>query len=277
MCGICGYFNSPGRQTATDRELLRDVFTRLLVANEVRGPYATGVATITNGGRHRLFKRPIPAQAFVREVGFARTMAGISANTTVVMGHTRYPTVGDMRQANLQPMRIGTVSLNSHNGHIFNHDALAAKFHLPRTGQTDSEVLFRLAASVYHPQDWLPRMAEILGDVEGTLACVMVAQDAPHQALILRRGRPLELAWLPELGAIIYTSDIIHLTAALDSLDWRSILLADGEGGLLDVRNMPEIQRLALPPDPMAERAYDWQRVCPVCSPEKTGRAANNE
>jgi glucosamine 6-phosphate synthetase-like amidotransferase/phosphosugar isomerase protein len=261
MCGICGYFNSPGRQTATDRELLRDIFTRLLVANEVRGPYATGVATVNENGKHSLFKRPIPAQAFIQESGFGKVMAGISANTTVVMGHTRFPTVGDMRQVNLQPMSLKgcTPLAATHNGHLFNHDALAAKFHLPRTGQTDSEVLFRLAASVYHQQDWLPRIADILGYVEGTLACVMVAQDAPHQALILRRGRPLELAWLPDLEAVIYSSDIVHLSAALRGLDWQHIPLADGEGAMLDVRNMPEIQRIALPPDTMAERTYDWQ------------------
>jgi glucosamine 6-phosphate synthetase-like amidotransferase/phosphosugar isomerase protein len=228
-------------------------------AGHFHQPYATGVATITNGGKHRIFKLPIPAQAFIQESGFAKVMAGIGDTTTVVMGHTRFPTVGDMRQVNLQPMSLkgGAPLAATHNGHLFNHDALAARFHLPRIGQTDSEVLFRLAASVYHSQDWLPRMAESLQHVEGTLACILVAKNEPNQALILRRGRPLELAWLPELRALIYTSDIAHLSAGLQGFDWQHIPLADGEGATLDVHHLPKLKRRKLPEGPRLESAYD--------------------
>ena len=61
------------------------------------------------------------------------------------MGHTRWPTRGDVRNNfNNHPLRC-LDCLGTANGTITNADALFRRFRLRRHAEVDSELIFRLA------------------------------------------------------------------------------------------------------------------------------------
>lgn len=248
MCGIAGIIIKPQERPAEQWRALREIVTTLLLANESRGPYATGIATIALDGGHRLAKRALPAREFVREEAYSNILGDVHAGTTVIMGHTRWPTVGPLSPENNQPIRVRDL-VATHNGHISNHYELAQSHGFERNGEVDSEVLFRLALERYRRRGWLASIAAALDTVEGTLATVLVSRKAPSQVVLLRRGKPLALAWLPEFQALAYSSEFAHLHAAIETHDWRRRFLADGTGGRVNVLTLPSIARkpLAVP------------------------------
>jgi len=121
----------------------------------------------------------------------------------------------------------------------------------------DSEVLFRLVEAQHKRRGWLQRTADALGHVDGTFASVLASRKTPHQVLLLRRGKPLALGWLPEVEALVYTSDILHLSEALDGLDWRRVLLRDGQAARINVNHLPKLHRRRLAP-PLAPASEPW-------------------
>ena len=196
MCGLAGVILGPREREKIEWDTIRDVFTKLLLANEVRGRHATGVATVRLDGEHRLYKAPVRATEFIEHPKYWSIVDGICPETTVLMGHTRWPTVGDLRPLNCQPLR--TIHLiSTHNGTVSNHSQLAERYDIERLGQVDSEVLFRLAARCWRKRGWSKRMVKVMTELEGTVGAVMVSKKKPEEVLLIRRGRPLALAWVP--------------------------------------------------------------------------------
>src|SRR3990172_6989604 len=94
MCGLAGVLISPCRRSEADLEYVRHLFTRLLVNSEHRGPYATGAAVMDKEGGYCMMKEPLMASEFVETVQYLRLMDQINGDTSILMGHTRYPTRG---------------------------------------------------------------------------------------------------------------------------------------------------------------------------------------
>ncbi len=70
MCGQVGVIFGRKRRSAEEREHLTELFTRLLLLSEERGPHATGAAWLNRDGEHRLFKRPVTATQFINDKAF---------------------------------------------------------------------------------------------------------------------------------------------------------------------------------------------------------------
>ena len=65
--------------------------------------------------------------------------------STALLGHTRWRTRGDPgNNANNHPIRAGDI-VGTHNGTLYNADALFRRLRLPRFAEVDSEVIFRMA------------------------------------------------------------------------------------------------------------------------------------
>lgn len=115
MCGIWGY-NLVDEPTSHEGWAdLYELFEELAVAMDHRGGHSWGVVQKTN----------------TAEVQIRRGLGKVSEAPTIdihplVMGHTRYATVGKINLANSHPFQYGNV-LGSHNGGIFNADEVAEK------------------------------------------------------------------------------------------------------------------------------------------------------
>ena len=208
MCGLAGVIYGEKRRRAEEREHLAWLFSLLLVMSERRGPHATGIAWLNREGEHGLFKRPEPARHFVRDKAFHEILAEVDNRTTLVLGHTRWRTLGDERiNENNHPIRAGDI-LGTHNGPIYNAEELFRRFKLPRFAEVDSELLFRLAgrAAPHGPVDTV-RFKNSLKRCRGQMTAVLASRLDPETILVLKGNKPLALRFHRRHRAILYASE----------------------------------------------------------------------
>lgn len=223
MCGQVGMLIGMSERSQEELDDLKYIFTEMLRASEDRGPFATGMAYVKNDGEHRISKLVIPARDFVRGELFAETMAEVDNTVTVLMGHTRWPTRGNIEDvANAQPKRAGQV-VGTHNGTVTNADDMFWKFRLPRFSEVDSEVVFQLAESVADEDGINMRvLASRLGLCHGSIASVMVSKSDPERVLFVKGPNPLEFAYSKKLNVLCYGSKLQYIQAAVGAGgDWR--------------------------------------------------------
>jgi glucosamine 6-phosphate synthetase-like amidotransferase/phosphosugar isomerase protein len=127
MCGQVGIVFGRKRRGSAEQDYLCEVFLRLLLHSEARGPHASGLAWLKTDGTHRIVKQPLPARELIYEEAFLDALAEVDVQTTVLMGHTRWRTRGDeANNANNHPIRAGRV-IGTHNGTLYLHSARLAK------------------------------------------------------------------------------------------------------------------------------------------------------
>jgi amidophosphoribosyltransferase len=228
MCGLAGIMFGEGTRSAQELRRLRQLFTELLVVSRRRGPHATGIAWINRDGEHRLFKRPVPAETFVEHKAFADVLARVDNRTTVLLGHTRWRTRGDEHiNRNNHPIRAADV-VGTHNGTIYNADALFERFRFPRYAQVDSEVVFRIAANAMTRRGRIDvrRMLTLLKHCRGQITAAMSSRREPQTTLILKGNNPLECRWPPLMRVVMYASSASYLDAVLaDERGWSELSL----------------------------------------------------
>ncbi|MCX6345243.1 MAG: hypothetical protein NT018_09225 [Armatimonadetes bacterium] len=145
MCGQAGVIFGTKQRTRDEIDHLTGLFTNVLELSEERGPQATGVAWVNQDGEHKISKLAVPASEFVRDKAYTEVIDDIDNTTNLLMGHTRWPTRGDISNiANSQPKRTGAI-VATHNGTVINANWLFHRFRLPRHAEVDSEVIFRFA------------------------------------------------------------------------------------------------------------------------------------
>ena len=119
MCGQVGIIFGKKRRRIVEREYLNEVFIRMLLCSEERGPHASGMAWLRTDGEYRLFKRPIRAHRLVVEPTFAELMTEVDNQTTILMGHTRWRTRGsETNSRNNHPIRAGNIIGTQQRHHL---------------------------------------------------------------------------------------------------------------------------------------------------------------
>lgn len=231
MCGLAGALigNKPNR-SKTEIKAIARIFTEVLMLSERRGPHATGVALVSDNGDYYVSKAPTPAGRFVASKGYKTVLAKLDENTTLLMGHTRWPTKGShLNNANNHPLvgvtRAGACIL-SHNGHIANANTLFHAMGLPRTAQVDSEVLLRIAESNFSNDGIDPDgLAADLAYCRGRMSFVITATNRPAEVILVKGHQPLELRYSERHRALLYASEAGFLDEALEREDgwveWR--------------------------------------------------------
>ncbi len=211
MCGLAGVLISDMKRS--DRELLAvgDMFTRLLMGGEHRGPHAAGAAIICSDGSHRVAKAPLPAHRFVENGDYRKLLESLDSKTTLLMGHTRWPTRGShLENRNNHPLigRGKRPCIITHNGHIANHESLSLTLGLRRDADVDSEVVLRMAERNASKSGIDPAgLAEDLALCRGRLSAVVVATGDPRKVLLVKGNQPLEVRCNPVSGLVIYASE----------------------------------------------------------------------
>jgi len=194
MCGgLVGMMFGKKRRTPEEREHLKGIFTRTLLASEEFGPFATGIACVHTDGDYRIFKRPMGASRFVKQRGFREVMDFVDNKTTILMAHTR-KCLGEKlgNNANNHPMLIPPV-LGTHLGFLYNTEELFEQYGLPRVTDVDSELLLQMAVrSLEDGRISRERFLEYIRPCHGQILMVMVSLKDPENTLIFKGNCSLE-------------------------------------------------------------------------------------
>jgi hypothetical protein len=191
---------SQTKRRVKDIDALVDTFTRMLLLSEHRGPHATGVAWVKRDGSMYVAKEPLPASQFVQSDDYLDWLLGIDRQVTYLMGHTRWPSRGSVRNpANNHPLVLpvgdGYRLALTHNGTIFDHARHLIRLGLPRTTQVDSELLARIAQrhADAHGIDVEAFLAD-LAPLDGSMSLALVATTRPEEiyaSSVAGKQRPL--------------------------------------------------------------------------------------
>lgn len=209
MCGICGYLAT---KRGTGKQA-KAVMHRLLVASQVRGTDAAGIAYVNHDGLLNVVKQPGRAADLVD--GKAYKYCLTHNNPDVMIGHTRAKTQGDAKDNNNNhPLHTPGGLALVHNGIIHNEAALFAKYKLPRTGEVDSEIIIRLIEHYHRTErkSMVNAIKAAADEISGGMACAMIDKTAPDKLYLWASDNPLALAYEHDTGVVYFgsTPDILE-------------------------------------------------------------------
>ncbi len=235
----------PMERTEAEWQKIRECFTRTLVFNEERGRYASGVAVVQRDGTLHLFKQPVAASELVKTERYREVMAQVGPETTCLLGHARMPTKGTRwNNVNNHPLLVGHV-VGIHNGHISNDDELFARFRLPRLGEVDSEIIFRLLDGLSPLRlngSYLAEVRRRMTVLEGRFATLSVDLRRPRRLLVMKQGAPLCVHYHEPWQALWFSSRYLFLRKSFG----RAVLtesLPSHYAYLFDAERLPELRR----------------------------------
>ena len=231
MCGLTGILAGRlAKRRVKDIDALIDTFTRLLLLSEHRGPHATGVAWVKGDGAMQVAKAPVPAREFVNSGAYYDWLLGVDRQITYLMGHTRWPSHGSVRNSENNhplvvpvPVRVSTMTdfqasdqtrtavgnlALTHNGSLREWAHHFTRLRLPRTTQVDSELLARIAQrhTCAHGIDIDAFLAD-LTPLDGSLSLALVATTRPEEIILLKGNMPLEVRLHPRARVLVYASE----------------------------------------------------------------------
>ena len=218
MSGLIGVLLYPAPRSAEMRREIISIVTSGLVTNERQGQEATGIAVIETNGRCWVLKQPVRASELVQVEGYKQALSTLGGNSVCILGHTRAAAKGSRwRNVNNHPLVAGHV-VGIHNGVITNDDELFAHLDLPRVGEVDSEIIFRLLDTVNPLENGgsYPALArKRIGLVEGTFTTLSVDLRRPTGLLVLKKLDPLWLHYERKFEALFFSSYRLSLHNAL--------------------------------------------------------------
>jgi glucosamine--fructose-6-phosphate aminotransferase (isomerizing) len=182
MCGIVGYI---GKNYS--RAFVMEGLSRL----EYRGYDSAGFACLNPADNRFLY-----AKSPGRLPNLLRQFDQHPIDGHLGIGHTRWSTHGIPSQENAHPQFDcqKTISI-VHNGIIENHHAL--RLQLQAAGhifhsQTDTEVVAHLLESLLAAhQTFKGALTDLVSQIEGAYAFVVVLQDFPDQMVLVRKRSPM--------------------------------------------------------------------------------------
>lgn len=198
MCGIFGWTIDEKRARKAFPLAKREALVVALArANVQRGRHSWGAYAATTDGAE-----------VMKGVGPMTSLPGLSsfALASTLMAHTRHATTGEVTEVNSHPFQIGVV-LGAHNGMVYNHADLNAKY--GRACTVDSQHLF------HNINEGRP-----LTDCEGYGTVEYVRTDGDAKTVYLCQMEGGELAAVgigPRKNpyAVVWSSSEFHLSQAL--------------------------------------------------------------
>lgn len=200
MCGLFGWFGldlpDQGRQ--------EDLFRLLARKAQVRGTDSFGVA-FAQGQKTRVHRGLGPVSKWLsRDTKLVKRVAGSS----IVVGHTRAASRGDICIGNAHPFRVGDW-VGAHNGCLQNTAELMLTARYAPRGETDSEeALSWLATEGFTP--------EAFGELRGWFAMTILKADATELLIAVDARTPFAIARAG--GGVVWHSLSIALASSLESV-----------------------------------------------------------
>ena len=239
MCGLTGI--SIGKKYDSDElKKVKELFTQILLAHEERGREATGVIAVWPDSRYIIVKDSLPASEFVKTPAYLDFIGKLDGNVRTLLGHTRAPTKGNVRNdSNNHPLIIGN-TVGVHNGTIKNDDALFKNENIKRIGEVDSEVIFSMLDNIHHKCNYHSHSNCFVSEVQactqkmtGSFTTISINLEHPHELLLLKYNQPLSYHYSKPLDTLFFTSRYVFLRKAFgravltEALPSRSAYLFD--------------------------------------------------
>lgn len=194
MCGIAGVFTKKNVNLNKEHwDRRRKIFIGLLIAMQERGSESAGVAFVDKN-RLSIVKKPVSALKFINNSRFKALMR---ENVPVVIGHTRWATMGDVVKRNAHPFLRGNI-VGVHNGIVGNVSNFE-RFN--RTLEVDSELIFSLLNESNN--DYKKTFRKLRGNF--AIAWTKIAKD-DYELFLVRDDNPLYIAYVKELKSYFYCS-----------------------------------------------------------------------
>ena len=210
MCGLAGLVIGKKVRSADDLNEIREEFSSLMVATQIRGRHATGAFVVNKSGIS-YHKAALSADKMVRTDSWKKLMSAITAETTAVVGHVRYATQGSPAEnSNNHPILNGPI-IGVHNGVIANDCEICEEY--PYEEEVDSAAIFALFAGVADKSRLsTAKISAALPYLDGSFA-VIAADNRRRDSIFVMRDatNPLvhykdterKLLWLSSTGEIM--------------------------------------------------------------------------
>ena len=203
MCGIAGvYITSP--KGHEHHEYMKDNFSTLLVAAQVRGTDAAGVFVLKKG-KTQFLKSAGKAKRFIDTPAYAELLSHVGKRTTALVGHTRNATTGSPSDnSNNHPIWDNPI-IGVHNGILTNHVELDAKYQ--SVAEVDSAAGIAAISSQVSDRTRLTKrkIADALEDVKGVYTFV-VGDVRTGELFVARNTNPIVYYHDTEHGLLWFAS-----------------------------------------------------------------------
>lgn len=216
MCGLIGIVIGK-KYNRKERNIVKDLFTNILIEHEERGKEATGVTAIWPDSRYIIQKSPVPASEFVKSKEYKKFLKKLDSNMSILLGHTRKPTKGSpWNMENNHPITIGNI-VGVHNGIIKNDDHLFNSEGLERHAEVDSEIIFSILNKVNFNDNFgklAHSIQEVTQKLTGSFTTLSVNVKHPTKILLLKYNQPISYHYSKSLEALFFTSRYLFLRRA---------------------------------------------------------------
>ena len=212
MCGLAGLIIGKKKdRSKEDFKKIREDFSNLMVATQVRGTHATGAFVLDAKKGIRYYKLPVPASRMVKTGEWFALLDMLNTDTVAIIGHVRFATKGSTSvNENNHPIVMNNI-IGVHNGIITNDCELCEKY--PYEQEVDSAAVF---ATIEHfakkSRVSTENIAKALPKIKGNFAIMLADNRRTDSVFIARDGsRPIvhykdveeKLLWLSSTGDIL--------------------------------------------------------------------------
>lgn len=202
MCGLYGYITKKGvTLTPKQKETREGIIKGLALCMQERGTHSTGIAGLHGHNEVVIDKKAETASDFIKRTEFKNLL---SKNNRIVIGHTRYATVGARIDSNSHPFEIGNI-IGCHNGRVTDY----AKVYPEAT--VDSEAIF------YTLDKHNNNVQKTFKKLRGAFAVTWMNKNDMENLFFMVNGNPLYLIKIDELNTYFYCSTLQALSAIVGS------------------------------------------------------------
>lgn len=204
MCGLYGYItHKNAKLNKKQREMRSNILKGLAIAMQERGTHSTGVAGVCKD-HWCIVKKAASADKLIATDEFK---AFLEHSPRVVIGHTRFATIGAVTDRNSHPFNNGNI-IGAHNGHVSNWKDVVGN---ESEAEVDSEAIF-------HSLDQSNNdFKKALKEVRGKFAITWFDQRDTDKLYLVVDGNPLNIVRVPELQTYFWCSTYYALQSVVGS------------------------------------------------------------
>lgn len=198
MCGIVGFVSKHTNGFSTPE---KDMFTRMLFLDTLRGWDSTGVMGITKNGSVQIHKGAIPGSSFIWTKEYGSLADEMLRTGTMLVGHNRAATRGEISDANAHPFYVDDKIVLVQNG------TWRGDFKHIKDVAVDSHAIAHLLAETDDIQ-------EAINKINAAFALAWYNTATNSLNLIRNSERPLYVAKFDHRG-LMFASEIETILYAL--------------------------------------------------------------